>query len=135
MKKISFFIFFGVIISVWSIKAQNDTLLLYDYYYNNFKAEKFILYVDIRILEDSSKICTVFAPCNWYELISTIPLEFYTVKKKALICFFFGNEDYSKYEKDYVMKYIDTLKIYFGNEDKFIPISWEKKKIKKEPIK
>ncbi|MDX9773703.1 MAG: hypothetical protein RBT02_09855 [Bacteroidales bacterium] len=131
MKKVVFFILFGSILSIRQITAQNDTLLFYDFYYDQFKFDKLILYVDQKILNDGSKICTVFTPCNWYELISTIPLEFYIVKKRALICFFNGKEDYSKIKEDYVVNYWNTLKDFFDEEDEFELISWEKRQLKR----
>jgi len=134
MKRIVFLILFGSLLAIQSIIAQNDTILLYNYYYNEYKIEKFVLYVDQKVLNDSSKIYTLFSPCSWHELISTIPSEFHKVKNKALICFFYGNEDYSKIEEDYVMKYLDTLKTFlykeFDKDAEFKLISWEKKEIK-----
>ena len=112
-------------------KASNDSLLIYNYYYKLFAVDTFILYIDQKDLADSSSIYTFYSPCSLPDAMSMIPKEFYKVNNKSLLCFFHGDEDYTKITKDYMLKYLDTIKPFFKRKEQFTIISWDKKLLKR----
>jgi len=111
--------------------ASNDSILIYSFYQNKFKLNTpFVLYVDHQKIDSITTSYTIFHPCSLGELVHTIPFEYYKVKDKSLLCFFHGDEDYSKISEKYVRQYIDTLKYFFKDESSIEIISWGTKKIK-----